>query len=74
MVVLLRQYGQLPGLLFLQPLKHGFMLRLGRCLQQMVSESLVLLGLSLTRLLELLFNLKLLGLMKYEEIFIKQCL
>lgn len=58
-VVLLSQDGQLPGLLLLQPLEHGLVIRLGCGLQQVVPEGLVLPGLSFTSLLELLLNLKL---------------
>ena len=66
MVVLLCQDGQLPGLLLLQPLEHGLVVRLGRGLQQMVPEGLVLPGLGFTSLLELLLDLKLLRLKKAE--------
>lgn len=66
MVVLLCQDGQLPGLLLLQPLEHSLVVRLGRGLQQMVPEGLVLPGLGFTSLLELLLDLKLLRLKKTE--------
>lgn len=59
-VVLLGQDGQLPGLLLLQPLQHRLVVRLGRGLQQMVPEGLVLPGLGFAGLLELLLDLKLL--------------
>lgn len=65
-VVLLGQDGQLPGLFLFQPLEHGLVIRLGRGLQQMVPEGLVLPGLGFTSLLELLLNLKLLRLKKSE--------
>ena len=61
-VVLLRQDGQLAVLLLLQPLQHGLVLRLGRALQQVVPQGLVLPRLDLTRVLELLLDLQLLGL------------
>lgn len=67
MVVLLSQDSQLSGLFLLQPLEHSLVVRLGRGLQQMVPEGLVLPGLSFTRLLELLLNLELLGLRKTNE-------
>ena len=61
-VVLLGQDGQLAVLLLLQPLQHGLVLGLGCALQQVVPQGLVLPGLDLTRVLELLLDLQLLGL------------
>ena len=61
-VVLLGQDGQFARLLLLQPLQNGLVVRLGRRLQQVVPQGLVLTGLDLARVLELLFDLKLLGL------------
>jgi len=66
-VVLLGQDGQLPGLLLLQPLEHGLVIRLGRRLQQMAPEGLVLPGLDFTSVLELLLNLKLLRLQEERK-------
>lgn len=67
MVILLGQDGQLTGLLILQPLQHGLVVRLGRVLQQVVAQGLVLTGLDLTGVLELALNLKLFGLEEREE-------
>lgn len=61
-VILLSQDSQLPSLLLFQPLQDGLVVRLGRGLEQMVPEGLVLPGLRFARLLELLLNLKLFGL------------
>ena len=61
-VVLLRQDGQLAGLLLLQPLQHRLVVGLGRGLQQVIPQGLVLPRLDLTRVLELLLYLQLLGL------------
>lgn len=57
MVILLGQDGQLTGLLILQPLQHGLVVRLRRVLQQVVAQRLVLTGLDLTGVLELTLNL-----------------
>ncbi len=67
MVILLGQDGQLTSLLVLQPLQHGLVVRLGRVLQQVVAQRLVLTGLDLTGVLELALNLKLFGLEEREE-------
>lgn len=56
-VILLGQDGQLTGLLILQPLQHGLVVRLWGVLQQVVPQSLVLAGLDLTGFLELPFDL-----------------
>lgn len=56
-VILLSQDGQLTGLLILQPLQQGLVLRLGGVLQQVVAKGLVLAGLNLTGFLELTFDL-----------------
>lgn len=61
-VVLLGQDGQLTGLLILQPLQHGLVVRLGRVLQKVVAQRLVLTGLDLARVLELALYLQLFGL------------
>lgn len=61
-VVLLGQDGQLTGLLILQPLQHGLVVRLGGVLQQVVAQRLVLAGLDLARVLELALDLQLFGL------------
>lgn len=61
-VVLLSQDGQLPGLLLLESLQHGFVVGLGCGFQQVVPEGLVLPGLGFAGLLELLLDLKLLRL------------
>lgn len=62
MVILLGQDGQLTGLLILQPLQHGLVVRLGRVLQEVVAQGLILAGLDLTGVLELTLDLKLFGL------------
>ena len=67
MVILLSQDGQLTSLLILQPLQHGLVVGLGRVLQQVVAQGLVLTGLDLTGVLELTLNLKLFGLEEKEE-------
>lgn len=61
-VVLLGQDGQLARLLLLQPFQDGFVLGLGRALQQVVLQSFVLPGLDLAGLLELALDLQLFGL------------
>lgn len=61
-VVLLRQDGQLARLLVLEALEDALVLALGRGLQQVVAQGLVLPRLDLTRVLELLLDLQLLGL------------
>lgn len=66
-VILLGQDGQLPGLLVLQPLQHGLVVRLGRVLQQVVAQRLVLARLDLAGVLELTFYLKFFGLEEREE-------
>jgi len=66
-VVLLGQDGQLAGLLVLQALQHGLVVRLGRVLQQVVAQRLVLAGLDLTGVLELTLNLQLFGLEERRE-------
>lgn len=59
-VILLSEDGQLTGLLVLQPLQHGLVLRLGRVLQQVVAQGLVLARLDLAGVLELTLYLELL--------------
>jgi len=61
-VVLLGQDGQLARLLLLQPLQHRLVVRLGRGLQQVVPQRLVLPRLDLARVLELALDLQLFGL------------
>lgn len=61
-VVLLSQDGQFPGLFLLESFQHGFVIRLGCSFQQVVPEGFVLPRLGFAGLLELLLNLKLLGL------------
>lgn len=67
MVILLCQDGQLTGLLILQPLQHGLVVRLGRVLQQVVAQRLVLTGLDLAGVLELTLYLQLFGLEERGE-------
>lgn len=66
-VILLCQDGQLTGLLILQSLQHGLVVRLGRVLQQVVAQRLVLAGLDLAGVLELTLYLQLLGLEEWGE-------
>lgn len=61
-VVLLSQDGQLAGLLVFQALEDPLVLALRGGLQEVVAKGLVLAGLDLASVLELLFDLQLLGL------------
>lgn len=58
-VVLFCKNGQLPGLLFLEPLQDRFVLTLWCSLQQVIPQCFILPGLDLARVLELLLYLEL---------------
>lgn len=67
-VVLLSQDGQLTRLLILQALEHRLVVRLGRVLQQVVAQGLVLARLDLARILELTLDLEFFGLDERESV------